>query len=417
MKKWSKAFAIIIILILFFVPTIIALKYVTISMLYSHFVNSVSNLTGINKYLVKATAALMFIPFLIGISFLFSMNRGRRQIGKAILVTLVIIYNLSLFYFTKDLSFAFSEGKVLKWYALTPEGVKYFDRSGVDPVYGITLKPVTQDVIRNLKLLEKGEFRPVDPNNVQFFNPITGEAQVWYFRYPDGIFEFFDKPGYHPITGEPLKPVSKDIYFEWKEKSTKGKQDKRIANNQEESRQLRKHGESQLVARLSRLQEFKSSVNPSAFVSSAQKNVALVIQAPKTKVSFFPDRSLANMLRSKEVNLIKDCFTESFKTKGFFREIFDGNSTLLNQSNVLSKVNYVILGNLDYSFRNDSQIDKDLISSDINFSYKVLNNKGEIVDSDFVSVIGPGFTNDSALKRGLEIIAENHSKQIMNSIQ
>jgi hypothetical protein len=219
MNKLLKVGAILIVLSLLFIPAIIAMKYVAISQIYSHFVDSVSDLTGLNKYLVKAGVALMLIPLYIGLKLFFSINKTRRYIGVSILITLLAIYNLSLYNFTKDLYFAFSEGKALKWYALTPDGVKFFDKAGVEPVYGITLKPVTPEVIRNLKLLQKGDFRPVDPTNVQFFNPITGEPQVWYYQYPDGSLEFYDTPGYHPITGEPLKPATKQIYFEWQEKA------------------------------------------------------------------------------------------------------------------------------------------------------------------------------------------------------
>ncbi len=217
MNKWLKVGAILIVLILLFIPTIIAMKYVAISQIYSHYVDSISNLTGLNKYLVKAGVALVLVPLLIGLKLFFSINRRRRYVGASILVTLLALYNLSLYHFTKDLYFAFSEGKVLKWYALTPEGVKFFDRAGIEPVYGIPLKPVTPEVIRNLKLLQKGDFRPIDPKNVQFFNPITGESQIWYYQYPDGSFEFYDKPGYHPITGDPLRPATKQIYLNgWK---------------------------------------------------------------------------------------------------------------------------------------------------------------------------------------------------------
>jgi len=195
------------------------MKYVAISSLYSHFVNSIYGLTGINKYLIKAGVALMIIPFLWGLRLIFSLNRSRRNVGYLILTVFFIGYNLSLYQFTKTSYFSFSKGEVLKWYALTPEGVKFYDSAGVDPVYGITLRPVTPEVIRNLKRLEKGDFKPIDPANAQFFNPITGEAQVWFYQYPEGNYEFYDKPGYHPITGEPLNPVTKQIYFKWRDKS------------------------------------------------------------------------------------------------------------------------------------------------------------------------------------------------------
>lgn len=232
MNKWLKVGGIILFLVLLFVPTIIAMKYVAISQIYSYFVDSISNLIGLNKYLVKVAVALMLVPLLIGLKYFFSVKKTRRYIGTSILTALLVFYNLSLYHFTKDLYFAFSEGKVLKWYALTPEGVKFFNRPGVEPVYGITLKPVTPEVIRNLKLLQKGDFNPVDPAKVSWFNPITGDPQIWYYQYPDGSFEFYDKPGYHPVTGEPLKPANKQIHFEWREKA---KTKTPSVNNQEDN--------------------------------------------------------------------------------------------------------------------------------------------------------------------------------------
>ncbi|MEW6001963.1 MAG: hypothetical protein AB1638_04875 [Nitrospirota bacterium] len=266
MNKWLKVGAILIVLILLFIPTIIAMKYVAISQIYSHYVDSISNLTGLNKYLVKAGVALMLVPLLIGLKLFFSINKKRRYVGASILVTLLALYNLSLYHFTKDLYFTISEGKVLKWYAKTPEGVKFYDKAGVDPVYGIPLKPATPEVIRELKLLQKGDFRPIDPTTVQFFNPFTGEPQVWYYQYPDGSLEFYDKKGYHPVTGELLKPATKQIYFEWQEKSkskpVSGKyQEYPEGNKIRKEQQIAMGPRPQINEKERRLQEFKSLIN------------------------------------------------------------------------------------------------------------------------------------------------------------
>jgi len=218
MNKWLKVGIILGVLFLFFISTIIAIQYGTISLLYSHYVTSIYGLTGINKYLVKASVALVFIPFVWGLSLIFSLRRKRRYLGYIILTILFIGYNLSLYQVTKSPFFSFSKGEVLKWYALTPEGVRYFDGPGIEPTYGISLKPVTPDIVAKLKALEKGGFNPVKPSQgTVWFNPITGQPQIWYYKYPDGGFDFYDKPGYHPVTGEPLTPVTKQIYFEWRE--------------------------------------------------------------------------------------------------------------------------------------------------------------------------------------------------------
>ncbi|MEM3112745.1 MAG: hypothetical protein QXY90_06870 [Candidatus Anstonellales archaeon] len=420
MNKWLKVGVILIVLAFLFVPTIIAMKYLTILQIYSHFVDSIYNLTGLNKYLVKAVVVLLMIPLIIGIKFVLSpFNKKRKYIGIAILVTLISLYNLSLYHFTKDLYFAFSEGKVLKWYALTPDGVKFFDKAGVEPVYGIPLKPVTPDVIRNLKLLQKGDFRPVDPTNVQFFNPITGEPQVWYYQYPDGTHEFYDKPGYHPITGDPLKPVTKQIYFEWREKAkTKppsvNYQEEMGKQNKQSNQQIAMAKKPEIDEKERKLNELKALINRGVTSQMDKSNVAMVIEARKTESGFSPENTLYGLLIKEGVNIITNLFKEeSFKAKGFFREIYDGDTELLKQADALSKIDYLILGKLNYSFQKGG-IERGLVSCNINFSYKVINRNAEVVKVDNINVIGPGFSEDTALQRGLEILAEKYRERILN---
>ena len=208
--------------VFFVIPTMWLMKTVFVWYAYWRYVDEVSNLTGLNRYLVTAVALLMFIPFWFGAAMTFSLgSRRRRYLGMAILLGLAALYNSGLFWATRGTSFAFSGGAVQKWYALTPAGVRLYDRPGVDPSYGIPLKPVTPDVVRKLELLRQGDFKSADPNGLTFFNPITGEAQAWYYRYPDGTIEFYDKPGYHPLTGTELQPVTRQIVLEWRKTQTR----------------------------------------------------------------------------------------------------------------------------------------------------------------------------------------------------
>ena len=50
-----------------------------------------------------------------------------------------------------------------------------------------------------------------DPNFVQE----TGEASRWYCRTTTGDWEFFPTPGFHPRTGEPLKPMTTEAVWEY----------------------------------------------------------------------------------------------------------------------------------------------------------------------------------------------------------
>src|SRR6266446_90884 len=205
--------------VFFVIPTLCAMKSIFVWYAYWRYVDEVSNVSGINRYLVTAAGLLLFIPFWFGATMAFSVgSRQRRLVGTGILIGLAVLYNLSLFWVTRETSFAFSGGAPQKWYALTPAGVRVYDRPGVDPTYGIPLKPVTPEVVRTLELLKQGEFKPADPTRLTFFNPITGAAQAWYDRSPEGTLEFYDKPGFGPSTGEPLKPVTKEIVLEWRRK-------------------------------------------------------------------------------------------------------------------------------------------------------------------------------------------------------
>jgi hypothetical protein len=217
MPKVLRALFIIAVLAALFIPAMIAIRSFAVAQISSYFTDHLASLLGINLYLIRVVVTLAMVPFFYGLKLLFSYNSTKRKIGGGVMTAFVVVYNIGLYQATRDLSFTFQDGKILKWYAITPEGVKFYDRAGVEPNYGIVLKPVTPEVIRNLKVIEKGNFRTVDPAHVAWFNPITGDPQLWYYQYPDGTLEFYNKPGYHPFTNEPLQPVMKDIYFRWRE--------------------------------------------------------------------------------------------------------------------------------------------------------------------------------------------------------
>ncbi len=221
----------------FLIPMFIATRYVTLWHICQSYVDRVSDLTGLNTYLTSAAVALVLVPLSVGVSWSMSLRSERRHAGEAILLGLFVLYNVSLFYLTQQAYFGFTKGETLKWYALTPDGVQLYDRAGVDPKYGIELKPVTKDVVRQLDLMRRGEFKPIDPSTTTLFNPITGQAQAWFYRYPTGKLEFYDKPGFHPTTGEALQPVTKEIYLDWKrDEEEKAKRQADSAAREEEKR-------------------------------------------------------------------------------------------------------------------------------------------------------------------------------------
>ena len=166
-----------------------------------------------------------------------------------------------------------------------------------------------------------------------------------------------------------------------------------------------------------RLDELRSLMNKMVTISPDKQNAAMIIESSKTDRGMSAANLLYSLLETEKVNIIINFFKEEpFKSKGFFTEIYDGNTELLREADVFSKIDYVILGRIDYSFKKTGLIDKDLVSCEINFSYKTINKNAEVVDSNSISVIGPGFSEHMALKRGLEILCEKYSDRIVRSI-
>lgn len=209
------------------IPTVIvivAFGYASYFHRYSRLTLQISEQSGLNLYLVKAAAALLAIPLVYGIKFLHSLNRKRRQIGVALIAFSTVLYNTGLYWLTRDANFSL-QGKTLKWYAITPVGVKYYDRPGVDTKYGILTKPVTPDVVRYLEKLGGSPLALQDPSKAEWFNPITDDPELWYAELPNDTFKFFNKPGFDPTTGATLQPVSKEFHDRWQAQRTAAQAD------------------------------------------------------------------------------------------------------------------------------------------------------------------------------------------------
>jgi hypothetical protein len=107
--------------------------------------------------------------------------------------------------------------------------LRLFDLPGFDPETGLELLPATSVIAAEWpkqhaadKAAATKERAPnrVDPSKVQFFNPRSGVPNVWYWRSSNGDLEFFDNEGFHPLTGDKLLPVSKEVVEEYTKRRT-----------------------------------------------------------------------------------------------------------------------------------------------------------------------------------------------------
>jgi hypothetical protein len=119
-------------------------------------------------------------------------------------------------------------GEPIIWFWRAKSGtIEIFNLMGFHPETGEELQPITRDVVDQFKEQlarkmqeekraqeeEERKRRPpqrIDPDGIVFFDPVTGEPRIWFWRGKLGEYEFYDKPGYHPRTGDPLKIITRE---------------------------------------------------------------------------------------------------------------------------------------------------------------------------------------------------------------
>jgi hypothetical protein len=122
------------------------------------------------------------------------------------------------FYFLiRDLYFRFSDGVPFQWADITDHGVVYYAKPGFGADGGPLVR-VTADNFKKLRNLTGG-MNAVNPEQVEWFSPNTGDASTYHFKSAAGDLEFYDRWAHHPSNGQELKPVTPEVRAEcdaWK---------------------------------------------------------------------------------------------------------------------------------------------------------------------------------------------------------
>jgi len=210
---WLKWAALAVVALAIVIPLIEIIFSAGLSLVWEQYVESIRQMTGLNKYLVALFSSLLFVPFYIGVTWSFSIFSAKRKKGYAILGTLLSVYYLALFIGTRDQNFDPQTGESTKWWCKGPD---MRDKPGIDPVYGCKLRPLSpEEIERRLTV------RPVEPRRVtsndNLFDRATGEAKAWYTRDARGGIEAYDQPGFTK-TGEELIPITPEIVREMLQK-------------------------------------------------------------------------------------------------------------------------------------------------------------------------------------------------------
>ncbi|MET3993361.1 signal transduction histidine kinase [Bradyrhizobium sp. S3.9.2] len=114
-------------------------------------------------------------------------------------------------------------GEPVVWYSKNDRGqIQLFDLMGFHPQTGDELLPVTRDAVeawkqQNAKVVRRAPVLVPDPEKFGFFDPTTGAAKVWYWRNEAGQYEFYDGPGFHPRSGDPITIITRDVISDWRQ--------------------------------------------------------------------------------------------------------------------------------------------------------------------------------------------------------
>lgn len=154
------------------------------------------------------------------------------------------------------------------WYFRDRDGaIDIFDLMGTHPETGEELQPLTRDIVdlwkdqnkrREAEKLRHPARQIDDPERFGFFDALTGKPRVWYWRRSNGEYEFYDNSGYHPLTGEQLAVITKDVITAWKaavetaekkelEKREREERDQKAAEEREQKRVGKRHATVKLL--------------------------------------------------------------------------------------------------------------------------------------------------------------------------
>ncbi|MFW6129868.1 MAG: hypothetical protein ACOC56_01715 [Atribacterota bacterium] len=394
-------------------------NFYIVKKVFNYVVQNFVNVTGMSTWLVKGIVIFLLIPFVWAIleitKFnirLFKRKKSYRKVGILVIVSYIGLFFLLMFFLSRGTYFGHEEGEVIKYYAITPEGIRFFDSPGFDPRYGIKLKPVTPKIAENYEKAKKG-LRPkrIDiSKGIEFFDSITGKPKVWYYKDNEGNYEFFDQPGFHPIYWTELKPVSREIVLDYKKKVKQKEEERRIEKE-------KKRRQEKIAMKKAYI---KNHINPIITNNPSGIEIA-VLMAEKETMESSPStivigQKIVEELTKENIKAVSNLFSNRFFVEGNFEDLFKGDPKVIFELGIKNNVDYLILGTKEDVFSQNPRLG-DLISCNLYLYLKVYDtNSGEIVSSSSFEEKGVGIDADKAELQALYRIVKKVESFIFNKI-
>jgi hypothetical protein len=115
-------------------------------------------------------------------------------------------------------------------------------------------------------------------------------------------------------------------------------------------------------------------------------------------------------------HVISPMFADGFVTEGYFGKALTGDPTPLIESEALTRAHRVALGQTETACTSNSPI-QGVTSCRVSIQLKVFGENGVIVDAKHLAEIGPGFSEQDAVIRGVELLVERSGSGILGSMR
>jgi hypothetical protein len=310
-----------------------------------------------------------------------------KSVHGIIIVVYVGIYFLAMFWVDRH-------SLADKFCAVTPEGIHVFDDRIKDPVYGVQAEPCTPDQIVAIKRTEPGvilgpqKIEIADARNYPFFDSVTHAPRIWYSRNPEGVYAFYDRPGYDPVTGAPMHPIDegarKEIIRALDEQAAQTAQAKK-----QEGQAAQKRQRDAVAGRF---------VN-TAISRHAGTTQAAVLLFSNDERSFGTLRNVLDTALAKRGLLPVDSFFKpEFVKEGRAAQLLAGDWNQAMELGLGDRIDVIILGKATVDATPSTEF-PGLITTNLNLDLSCLNpDRQSVCGSRSVTTIGAGYSREASLE-------------------
>jgi len=364
MRRWLMVLVLLVLLgfgIYFLVSVLWAGRFVTGTV--GRVVGNVVNVSGLSPWLVKGIAIIVTVPFFWAVAkytktcwgftpLRADLNLYLNKYG-IIIVLYVAAYFLTM-YFASRGSYYTMKGESIKYCAETPEGIRVFDAPGVDPVYGIALRPCSEDQIRALRKELVGIHGPKlltvkDPRAYEFFDGVSGRPKVWFYRSSDGHIDFYDKAGAHPGTGSPLSAINAAVIQETVALRDQQQREAQSAEVERQRRAQAAQAEGQKEAAARKAAEAAEQerayrdqyINPGPANQPSRLDVALSTLSSPLPASLH--QGLMDGLRARGAEPVDTLFRPAFASSGLAQALAAGNLKSVTRLRLAERVDAILI--------------------------------------------------------------------------